>query len=201
MQDPFHSNKLSGKLARAILRALSWRVEIVPPPGPKYVLVGAPHTSNLDFVYMLLLELATGLKLHWVGKHTAFKGPLGPLMRAWGGIPVDRRTNNQFVEQMVGVFNRSEELALVIAPEGTRGRAEHWRTGFYHIAVGAGVPIVFGYIDYRQKVVGIGPSMTPSRDIHHDFVHIREFYREKVGRRPERQGEILIRPLQKTPTP
>lgn len=194
MDDTFRSHKLSAKLARAILGALSWRVELTPLPGPKYVLIGAPHTSNLDFVFMLLLEFAAGLKLNWVGKHTAFKGPLGPLMRALGGIPVDRRTSNQFVEQMVGVFNRSERLALLIAPEGTRGRAEHWRTGFYHIAAGAGVPIVFGYIDYRQKVVGIGPSMTPSGDIDHDFAHIRDFYRSKTGRRPERQGEILIRP-------
>ena len=194
MDDSFRSHKLSAKLARAILGALSWRVELTPLPGPKYVLIGAPHTSNLDFVFMLLLEFAAGLKLNWVGKHTAFEGPLGPLMRALGGIPVDRRTSNQFVEQMVGVFNRSERLALLVAPEGTRGRAEHWRTGFYHIAAGAGVPIVFGYIDYRQKVVGIGPSMTPSGDIDHDFAHIRDFYRSKTGRRPERQGEILIRP-------
>lgn len=199
MDSSLRSKKLSGKLARAILGALSWRTEIIPPPGPKYVLIGAPHTSNLDFVFMLLLKFAAGLKLNWVGKHTAFTNPLGPLMRAWGGIPVDRRTSNQFVEQMVEVFNRSERMALVIAPEGTRGRSERWRTGFYHIAAGAGVPIVLGYIDYRKKVVGLGPSFYPSGDIHQDFTQIREFYRGKAGRRPERQGEILIRPLEKSP--
>lgn len=183
-------------LADTILRIIRWRIEVVAPPGEKYVLIGAPHTSNFDFIFMLLLVYSTGLKLNWVGKHTLFRKPFGRLMRALGGIPVDRRTKNRFVQQMVDIFNRNERLILAIAPEGTRGKSQYWRTGFYHIAHGAGVPIVFGYIDYRQKVVGIGPSMFPSGDIDADFPQIREFYRTKSGRRPELQGEILIRPLE-----
>jgi len=200
MEPQLQSNRLSGMLARSVLHGLSWRLELNPPLTQKFVLIGAPHTSNLDFVFMLLLVYATGLKLHWVGKHTIFKGPFGWLMRRLGGIPVDRRTNNRFVEQMIQVFDQRQRLILVIAPEGTRGKSQYWRTGFYHIAQGAGVPIVLGYIDYRHKVLGIGPSMLPSGDIDRDFSQIREFYASKTGRRPELQGEILLRPLQESPT-
>lgn len=199
MTSQLRSNRLSGILARSILHGLSWRLELDPPLTQKYVLIAAPHTSNLDFVFFLLLVYATGLELHWVGKHTLFAGPFGWLMRQLGGIPVDRRTNNGFVEQMIQVFDQRQHLILVIAPEGTRGKSQYWRTGFYHIAHGAGVPIVLGYLDYRQKTLGFGPSLNPSGDIDKDFSQIREFYAAKIGRRPERQGEILLRPLEKTP--
>lgn len=201
MESKNKTNRLTKILADTILRIIRWRIEVIAPPCEKYVLIGAPHTSNFDFFFMLLMVYSTGLKLNWVGKHTLFRKPFSGWMRMLGGIPVDRRTQNQFVQQMVDSFNQSDQLKLAIAPEGTRGKSQYWRTGFYHIAHGARVPIVFGYIDYKQKIVGIGPSMIPGGDINKDFPQIREFYRTKSGRRPELQGEILIRPLENNLTP
>lgn len=157
------------------------------------MLIGAPHTSNWDFFYFLLMVYAAGLKLHFVGKESLFRWPVGIVMRWLGGIPVDRRSSNNFVKQMVAVYDQHEQLVITIAPEGTRGKTDTWRTGFYYIALGAGVPIALGYIDYRRKVVGIGPTLTPSGDIQADFERIKNFYAQKTGRYPELQGEIVIR--------
>jgi 1-acyl-sn-glycerol-3-phosphate acyltransferase len=186
------THRLSRTLADLILRLTSWRVEVNPPAVPKYVLIGAPHTSNWDFFYFLLMVYASGLKLNFVGKDSLFRWPLGFLMRRLGGIPVDRRANNNFVAQMVEEYNQRDQLVITIAPEGTRGKTDYWRTGFYYIALGAGVPIALGYIDYRHKVVGIGPTISPTGDLHADFVRIREFYAQKTGRYPQLQGEIKL---------
>lgn len=185
-------NRLSRTLANLILHLRSWRVEVDPPAAPKYMLIGAPHTSNWDFFYFLLMVYASGLKLNFVGKDSLFRWPLGMLMRRLGGIPVNRRSNNNFVAQMVEVYKQRDQLVITIAPEGTRGKTDYWRTGFYYIALGAGVPIALGYIDYRHKVVGIGPTITPTGDLHADFVRIREFYAQKTGRYPQLQGEIKL---------
>jgi len=181
-------------LARAMLRALSWDHKVVLPSNPKYVVIGAPHTSNLDFIFMLLLMYATGLKLHWIGKHTLFKPPMGSLMRRLGGIPVDRRSKNNFVNFIVDVIRHHQEYALAIAPEGTRSKSKYWRTGFYYIALGANVPIVLGYIDYKERVVGFGPSIYPTGDIQADFTKIKKFYMGKTGRYPHKQGPMALRP-------
>jgi len=186
------TTRFTQSLARVILRLLSWRLEVTPPPASKYVLVGAPHTSGWDLLFFLLMAHGAGIKVNWVGKDTLFRWPVGGLLRWLGGIPVNRHARTNFVQQIVDVFNRLEELVITIAPEGTRGRAAKWKTGFYYIALGARVPIVLGFIDYREKIIGIGPSMMPTGDIQADFVHIKEFYSGKTGRQPEQQGEILI---------
>ena len=157
------------------------------------MIIGAPHTSNWDLVLTLLLMLAADLRLHWVGKDTLFRGPFGWLFRRLGGIPIDRRAPQKFVEQMVAAFRENASLRLAIAPAGTRKNAPHWRSGFYYIALGAGVPIVLGYADYRRRVVGLGPTLHPTGDIQADFESIRAFYAGIVGRHPRRQGEIRIR--------
>lgn len=187
-------------LARAILRLISWRVNVTLPKPRKYVLIGAPHTSGWDLFYTILLELATGIKIHWVGKDSLFKWPLGIFMRWLGGIPVDRRSRNNFVGQIVEMFHQHQDLVIAVAPEGSRGKTEYWKTGFYYIAIGAGVPIALGYVDYLEKVVGIGPVIMPSGDIHADFSLIKEFYMGKKGKHPHRQGEIQIRPENSTTT-
>lgn len=163
------------------------------PSMPKYVLVGAPHTSGLDLFFVILLMHATGIKLHWVGKDTLFRWPIEGVMRWLGGIPVNRRSKNNFVQQVVDTFNRFDELVIAISPEGTRSKTEYWRTGFYYIALGAGVPIAMGFIDYPEKVVGIGPTFYPSGDLHADFIQIQAFYAGKTGRRPGKKGEIKLR--------
>jgi len=181
-------------LARAILKMLSWRLDVITHGPPKYVLIGAPHTSGLDLFFAILLMHATGIKLHWVAKDTLFRWPISGIMRWLGGIPVNRRSKNNFVQQIVDIFNRHDELIIAIAPEGTRSKADYWRTGFYYIALGAGVPIAMGFIDYREKVVGIGPMFFPGGDIHADFVQVQAFYDGKTGRRPGKKGDIKLRP-------
>ncbi len=178
--------------ARVVLRLLGWRIQ----PGPtaaKYVLIGAPHTSNWDFPFALLCLGALGIEGHWIGKHTLFRWPLEGVMRRLGGIPVDRTTRRNFVDQIVRTFEQHDRLVITIAPEGTRKRTESWKTGFYYIALGAGVPIALGFLDYRRRVGGVGNMIWPSGDIDADLDKIREFYLDKTGKHPERQGRITRR--------
>ena len=176
-----------------ILKLLGWQVSFSLPPRDKYVLVGAPHTSNWDFPLGLLAMSAVGLRFNWVGKHTLFKGPFGPLMRAIGGIPVDRRGSTGFVKNIIEIFNSREQFVLTIAPEGTRSLTKQWKAGFYHIAMAANVPIALGFIDYPRKRIGIDRLFEPSGDIEADFEILREYYQDKIGKRPEKQGPVKIK--------
>ena len=186
-------NRFSRLIANYSLRLRSWKLDINRPPYNKYVLIGAPHTSNWDFLMLLFIKYGGGVDLHWVGKDNAFRGPMNPFFRNLGGIPVNRRSRNNFVSQMVEVFNQRDEFVLCVAPEGTRKKAEGWKTGFYYIALGAGVPIAMAFVDYRQKVVGIGPTVIfPTGDIQADFTHIKAFYSGITGRYPDKQGEIRL---------
>ncbi len=184
----------SQRLAQALLRLLGWQVSMQSPPPPRFVLVAAPHTSNWDFLLFLLAMSALDLRIHWVGKHTLFRGPFGRLMEALGGVPVDRRAKGDFVAQMVAAFKQREDMALAIAPEGTRSAAPYWRSGFYYIALGAGVPLGLGFLDYGRKEGGIGPFIIPGGDPEVDMAMIREFYGEMKGKHPENQGDIRLRP-------
>jgi len=175
-------------------RVLGWTLDDELPDLKKYVLLVYPHTSNWDFVIGIIGITALGLPRRWVGKDSLFRPPLGSVMRALGGIPVDRSSKHNFVEQVVDLFNSSDELIVAIAPEGTRSWTDHWRTGFYFIALGAKVPIVLGYLDYSRKRGGIGPTFHPTGDIDADFDAIRAFYADKCGLHPEREGEIRHRP-------
>jgi 1-acyl-sn-glycerol-3-phosphate acyltransferase len=186
-------HRLSQRFGRAIAALAGWRVDVPHPPPARCVIIGAPHTSNWDLALTLLFRLVSGFKLRWIGKHTLFSGPAGALFRALGGIPVDRRARGNFVEQMVSAFRAHESLQVAIVPEGTRRKAPYWKTGFYYIALGAGVPIVLGYADYRRRVVGLGPTIQPTGDIEADFESIRAFYAGIVGKHPERQGVIQLR--------
>lgn len=181
------------KLARFLLRLFGWELKVAPPPSRKYVLIGAPHTSNWDFVVGLLALWGARIRARWLGKKELFKPPLGLLMRLLGGIPVDRSRRSNLVDQVAEILAREEEIAILITPEGTRGKAPYWRTGFYHMALKAGVPIALGYADFRRKEVGIGAYLWPTGDLRRDFEAIRAFYQDKTGLRPEKQGPIRIR--------
>lgn len=170
-----------------------WRVEAPPPDAAKYVLLAAPHTSNWDFVVMMAAGLALGVWPHWVGKHTLFAPPFGWFARKLRGIPVDRRASANMVEQLAAQFAGRERLVLAMPPEGTRGRAEFWKSGFYHVALAAGVPVALGYVDFGRKVAAIGPLLQPCGDVRADMDRIRAFYADKVGRHPERQGPIRLK--------
>lgn len=181
------------RLAKALLKLAGWRT-VGETPGPRSVIIGAPHTSNWDFPLALLCFWSVPIPARWVGKHTIFRRPFGRLLRRLGGIPVDRAHTADFVRVIVEAFERESEFSLVLAPEGTRSRRDHWRSGFYWIAHGAGVPLALGFANYADRTVGIGDAFMPSGDIEADMERIRVFYADKRGRRPEKESSIRVRP-------
>ena len=181
-------------LAKTLLALFGWRVEKPPPELSKYVLVVAPHTSNWDFVVMLALAIAARIKATWMGKHTLFRPPFGWLMRRLGGLPINRTANHNVVDQAIDSFRTRDRLVLAILPEGTRKRTPYWKSGFYHIAKGANVPMALGYADYKRKVGGVGKVIMPSGDIEADMAIIRDFYTGIAGKRPDQFGPIQFKP-------
>lgn len=179
--------------SQRILTMFGWKVVSKESSYAKCVLIGAPHTSNWDFPLTLLSVWALGLKFSWVAKQSLFVGPIGSLLKKMGGIPVDRKVRTSFLKNMVQSFSENPNLILAIAPEGTRGKTDHWKAGFYNIAVKAELDICLGYIDYPTKTVGLGPLLKPSGDVEADFVEIRKFYSDKTGRYPEKQSTIKLR--------
>lgn len=180
-------------LANMLLKLFGWRAEGSLADQPRCVVVVAPHTSNWDFVVMLLLAAALRLKVTWMGKHTLFRPPFGWIMRRLGGLPINRAARHNMVQQAVSSFHTHDRLALAILPEGTRKRTPYWHSGFYHIALGAQVPIALGFADYQRKVGGIGRVIMPSGDVDADMVLIRDFYSGIIGKRPEQFGEIRLK--------
>ncbi len=168
------------------LRLLGWEFEGEVPNLPRFVVIGAPHTSNWDFVIAMAIIGALDLRVTWLGKHTLFRWPFRAVMLRLGGIPVDRREPHGFVARAVLAFESEERLIIGITPEGTRKRTTRWKTGFYHIAVAASVPVVPGYIDFSRRRVGMGPPMMPTGDIEADLKKLRGFYAPfaDAGRRP-----------------
>jgi 1-acyl-sn-glycerol-3-phosphate acyltransferase len=140
------------------------------------VLLAAPHTSNWDLPYMLAAAYAFGIRPYWLGKRALFRWPFGGFMRWLGGIPVDRQHRENVVAQAVERFSSAARLILVIPPSGTRRRAAHWRSGFYHVARGADVPVVCTFLDYRRRVAGIGAELAMSGEVGRDMDAIRAFY-------------------------
>ncbi len=170
-------------LARATEKALLWWFNrqgwtvIGPVPEPrKFVVIAAPHTSNWDFVYFIGATRKLGAHLSFMGKKQLFRWPFSRAMREMGGIPVDRSSSQNYVDQMAAEFAARDEFMLTIAPEGTRGKVQHWRSGFYHIAMAAKVPIVFGVMDYPRKMVGLAELFHPTGDYEADMVTIRAYY-------------------------
>ncbi len=181
------------RLARGVLAAAGWSVEMSQPRCRKYVLVGAWHTSNWDFILGLLAMFAIGFRFRWMGKDTLFRPPFGGVMRALGGISIDRSTRHNTIEQMAAEFRDRDELVLLITPEGTRSYRDCWKSGFYYIAREAGVPIYLGYVDYANSRLGIGPGFVPGDDVEEDLQRIRDFYADKRGKFPEKHGAIRFK--------
>ena len=163
-------------VAHAWLKCVNMRMVGDLPDLPKFVLIGAPHTSNWDLPNSLAAGLHYGVSINWMGKDSIFKWPFGGLMRWMGGIPVDRSKRNNAVTQMVEVFNAASELIVVIPPEGTRSEVDRWKSGFYHIAVGANVPIVMAFMDYNRREVGIKGVFYPTGDYDADVAKIQAVY-------------------------
>lgn len=186
----------AGSVASAVLRALGWRVAITPPAVPRCVIIVYPHTSNWDFVVGYLARVAADLPLHWVGKDTLFRWPFAGLLRWMGGIPVNRREHTGFIHELAREVRRRSRMWIVLAPEGTRARTDGWKSGFYHLALEAGVPVGLGYIDYRARVVGLDTYLELTGDEAVDLGRIRSAYAGKVGRHPDQASEIRFRPGQ-----
>jgi 1-acyl-sn-glycerol-3-phosphate acyltransferase len=180
-------------IARRILRILGWKIEGARPTHERYVLIAAPHTSNWDFPLMLAFAAAFDIKISWMAKHNLFYPPMGWVMRALGGVPIKRHRNSNMVASMVETFASQEPLVLAVPTEGTRARMEFWKSGFYHIATGAGIPIVPSYLDYGNKRGGFGPALMPTGDLNSDMAYLREFYAPMKGRFPALFGPIRLR--------
>jgi 1-acyl-sn-glycerol-3-phosphate acyltransferase len=166
------------------LRATGWRVEgRLSPDARKSVLIAAPHTSNWDLPYTLMVAFALDLQVRWMGKNSLFRFPFGGVMRWLGGIAVNREQSTNLVEASAQSIRAAQEpLQLIVPPEGTRSKTRYWKTGFYYIALGAGVPIVMAYMDYDRKLSGLGPVFTPTGDIERDMAEIKAFYAPFKGK-------------------
>lgn len=176
-------------LCRLYLKLIGWKIgSVLDPSVKKCVLVAAPHTSNWDYPISLATLYACGVKVRFLAKKSLFKFPLGVLMRATGGIPVDRSKNNNLVDSMIAMFATYDELILMIPAEGTRSYVKEWKSGFYHTAMGAGVPIVMGYLDYGKKVAGFGDLFYPTGDYPNDLKAIQTFYRQFTAKHPHKSS-------------
>lgn len=163
-----------------------WTISGTLPPDPKFVIMGASHTSNWDFLVFLGAVQALGRKVHFIGKHTLFRWPMGGFMRALGGIPVDRSAAQDLVSEVVAQFDAHQQFILVVAPEGTRSRTEKWKTGFYQIALRAGVPIVAAGPDFPTRRGVFGPVIRPTGNYDEDMKPAFAFFRTLTPRHPQR---------------
>jgi 1-acyl-sn-glycerol-3-phosphate acyltransferase len=177
-------------LARTLLRAVGWRFVGEPPDVPRCIVIFAPHTSNWDFPLLLLLRGAAGRRVSYLAKHTLFRFPFGWLFRASGALPVDRSEHHALVSRLVRAFREQPELWLAMSPEGTRARTDHWKSGFYYIALEAQVPVLLAFIDARRRECGLGELIELTGDVTRDLDRIAAFYRDKQGIVPERASEI-----------
>lgn len=195
-----HGNRQSayngGMLPRTcawVLKSLGWTVEVDWPESRKYVLIVYPHTSNWDFLLGICAAWALELDAHFIGKHSLFRKPYGWFFRALGGIPVDRRRKENLIQQVAAQFDAADEFVLGLAPEGTRSKTDHWKSGFYHIARAAKVPIAMAYLDYGEKKIGLGGAFQPGDDIEDAYTRARRFFAGKQGKNPGQESTIRPR--------
>jgi 1-acyl-sn-glycerol-3-phosphate acyltransferase len=190
-------------LARLVLRLWGWRVEqwVIPADVKKVVVIGEHHTANTDGFLMVLACAAMGRKLSWLVKSELDKPIIGAMIRASGGIFIDRSAPRGTVGQIIDHIDRSDRMFLVLAPSGTRSKTDGWRSGFYYMALGAEVPIALGYLDYKRKAGGIGKVMLPSGDVPADEALFQAFYQGITPRHPERASTIRLKVRKRLPEP
>jgi 1-acyl-sn-glycerol-3-phosphate acyltransferase len=164
-----------------------WKMDVqLPDNYDRCVVIAAPHTSNWDFLYSLAVFFHYKLPVKYLAKKELFRWPLKGIMEKTGGLPVYRNSKNKLVDEMIQLFKDNEKLMLAIPAEGTRSRVKKWKTGFYHVALGANVPILLGYLDYKNKMAGFGPLIHLSGDPIKDANQIKDFYRTIEGKYPEK---------------
>ena len=174
-------------LTKIIMRLLGWHVEGTLPDLPKYVLIGAPHTSSWDFVLFLGIIFTLRANVRFMGKAELFRNPFGWFFYYCGGIPVDRKKSTGLVEQMVEACRKADRFILTIAPEGTRHQVSDWKRGFYHIAKNSGIPIVMAVVDGKKKTVRVGQVFQPTEDAEADMKTIKGYFEGVVGINPRRK--------------
>ncbi|WAB85212.1 1-acyl-sn-glycerol-3-phosphate acyltransferase [Microcella daejeonensis] len=185
-----HLRRLAARLFWAVSR---WRLATEPAPARPTLLIGAPHTSNWDFVFMLAITWKLGVHIHWLGKTSLFRGWRGPIMTRLGGIPVNRDAPQKVVADVVARMRAGEVFSLVVTPDGTRSGHTHWKSGFYRIARETGMPVTLGYVDRTTMTTGLGPTFALTGDVASDMDRIRAFYADKAGARPEHRVEPRLR--------
>jgi 1-acyl-sn-glycerol-3-phosphate acyltransferase len=180
-------NTVLRAFSKAFLRFNGWTIEgALPENARKSVLIAAPHTSNWDLPYTLMVAFSLRLNIYWMGKRSLFRWPFGPVMRWLGGIAVDRSKSSNLVSASAqAIVQAHGPVQLVVPPEGTRGKTRHWKTGFYFIALEARVPIILAYMDYHRKRSGLGPTFMPTGDLDKDMADIKQFYAGIKGRRAD----------------
>jgi 1-acyl-sn-glycerol-3-phosphate acyltransferase len=177
----------------AWLKVFRWRLETERPKHEKFVVVAAPHTSGWDLPFMLATAWSMDVPISWMGKRELFAPPWGWFMRFLGGIPIDRSRHRNTVSWAIEQLERTPDLVLSIPAKGTRAKAEYWKSGFYHIAKGANVPVALAFLDYGKKRCGIGAFITPTDDIKADMDFIRAFYADVSAKFPDLEGEPRLR--------
>lgn len=175
-------------IGRTWLKAFGWTIADEMPRVPKAVFVAAPHTSNWDLPFTLAIAWSLDMDVSWAGKDNLFRPPFGPIMKALGGVPIDRTKRGNQVEAIADAIRGAERLYLVIAPSGTRSKRDHWKSGFYRIAQAANVPMMLGFLDYANKRGGLAFTMQPSGDVAADMDRIRTFYEKVRGKHPDRES-------------
>ncbi len=179
---------LLSRALRAVIMWLytrhGWKAHGEVPEPRRFVLIAAPHTSNWDFVYFIGLTQTLGITPHFMAKTSLFRWPMGNFMRDMGGVSVDRSKGGNYVQSMIDEFAKRDEFMLTIAPEGTRGSVRQWKTGFYHIAMGANVPIVVGMMDYGKNTGGLGPAIWPTGDYEADMAKLSKIYASVTPKHP-----------------
>jgi 1-acyl-sn-glycerol-3-phosphate acyltransferase len=180
-------------VARTFWAFSRWKLVSEPAPDRPTVLVGAPHTSNWDFVFMLAIAWRLDMRIRWFGKISLFRGWRGPIMLRLGGIPVDRAEPSAVVGEVVERIRSGDVFGLVVTPDGTRKGHSYWKSGFYRIAREAQLPVTLGYVDRTTMTTGLGPTIELTGDVSRDMDVIRAFYADKSGVKPEHRVEPRLR--------
>ncbi|MGB5078429.1 MAG: lysophospholipid acyltransferase family protein [Sphingorhabdus sp.] len=189
---PSWVSRMFRKALVGVYKHHGWHAHGVVPSPRKFVLIAAPHTSNWDFLYFIGLTEELGIEPHFMGKSSLFRWPWRNFMLDMGGVPVDRSGSKNYVQQMIDEFAKRDEFMLTIAPEGTRGNVRSWKTGFYHIALGAKVPIVIGMMDYPSKSGGLGAAIWPTGDYQADMAEIAQYYAKVTPKHPEKKMAAIV---------
>lgn len=184
---------MTARLAGWLLRLLGWRSVFAAPPGPKSVVLVYPHTSNWDFPLGMLFRAKHRFTINWAGKDSLFRWPLKRAFLWLGGVPINRREHTGMVAQLAEAFAQRASFHFCITPEGTRSRTDHLKSGFYRLAIKAGVPVGLGFIDYRSKRLGVERWITLSGDADRDLALLRSYYADKTALYPEKAGDIRFR--------